>query len=277
MEEQQKRKRRINWLWVAFGLTLVYVVVLGGVLLPATQQCDAAAVPLWQKYLACRPANELGDFLSGAFAPVAFLWLVAAVLIQAQELQAQRAELELTRQELADSREVMKEQAEQARNQAVQAQRQADFIGEQTENLKRQAEDYYRERQDRIFDEALRALHKNVVSQLSNASYKVPTTGGTVVGSFGNYRSMEPEQAIHEMRGALQNIDRSLSKLHTRETPAFPLAPIEALPDSLDKLIEMKNGLSLSHQIKFDSLGLLASREHARSIVDKRQRHAAEG
>ncbi|RVH36392.1 hypothetical protein CN172_30920 [Sinorhizobium meliloti] len=274
MENQQKHKRRINWLFVAFGLTLAYVVLLGGFLLPATLQCEGA-VWLWQKYLSCRPANELGDFLSGAFAPVAFLWLVAAVLIQAQELKAQREELTLTRQELADSRDVMKEQAEQARNQAIQAQRQADFIGEQTENLKRQAEDYYRERQDRIFDEALRALHKSVVLQLSNASFQVPTTEGTVIGRFGDYRNMEPEQAMHEMRGSLQNLDRSIAKLRPREKLSLPSGPISTLSDALEKLIEMRTGLSPSHQIKFDSLGLVTSRECAKSVIDKEQVHAA--
>ncbi|TAU91318.1 hypothetical protein ELI41_23645 [Rhizobium leguminosarum] len=278
MAGKQRGKWRVNWLIVASGLTLAYVFVLGFFLLPATASCpDHFDASLWQKYLACRPANELGDFLSGAFAPVAFLWLVAAVLIQAQELRAQREELALTRRELADSREVMKEQAEQARMQAIQAQRQADFIGEQTENVKRQAEDYYREKQDRIFDEALQALHKNVVSPLSRASYQVPTAAaGTAVGSFSDYRNMEPEKAVHQMRGELQSLSSSLAHLDPRREPVIPIASIKALPDTLGKLIAMKDRLSLAHQIKFDSLGLAESCADAKSIIDLLKKPTAE-
>jgi hypothetical protein len=41
------------------------------------------------------PLGEIGDPLAGIFAPLAFLWLVAAVLVQSQELQEQRKELKL--------------------------------------------------------------------------------------------------------------------------------------------------------------------------------------
>lgn len=277
MEDKQRGRGRVNWLIVAFGLTLAYVFVLGFFLLPATASCtDHFEASLWQKYLACRPANELGDFLSGAFAPVAFLWLVAAVLIQAQELRAQREELALTRQELADSREVMKEQAEQARKQAIQAQRQADFIGDQTENLKRQSEEYYREKQDRIFDEALQALHKGVVSQLSNARYKVPSATGILVGSFADYRNLGPEKAVHQLREALQGLNRSLANLDPSQEPDIPTVSIKLLPDALDKLLAMKDLLSLAHQIKFDSLGLAESCAEAKSIIDILKKPTAE-
>jgi hypothetical protein len=42
--------------------------------------------------------GELGDFFSGAFAPLAFFWLVIAVVIQSKELKEQREELGLTRE-----------------------------------------------------------------------------------------------------------------------------------------------------------------------------------
>ncbi len=79
---------------------------------------------------ACLTANEWGDFLAGVFAPIAFLWLVAAVWIQSDELREQRQELALTRQEMKDNRLVMSEQAEEAR-------KQAEFVGTQTDILKR--------------------------------------------------------------------------------------------------------------------------------------------
>jgi hypothetical protein len=58
--------------------------------------------------------NSLGDLLSGIFAPVAFIWLVAAVNIQSKELSAQRVELALTRSEMEQSRAVMQKQADAA-------------------------------------------------------------------------------------------------------------------------------------------------------------------
>ncbi|YBV97394.1 hypothetical protein M1D80_11060 [Phyllobacteriaceae bacterium JZ32] len=72
--------------------------------------------------------NEQGDFLAGLFAPVAFLWLAAAVFIQAQELSAQRDELKQTRLEVRQNREVAMAQADEAR-------KTSEYIGKQTELL----------------------------------------------------------------------------------------------------------------------------------------------
>jgi membrane-bound lytic murein transglycosylase len=78
----------------------------------------------------CLAAGEFGSYLQGLFAPVAFIWLVAAVWIQSKELGHQREELRLTRTEFEYNREVMKSQAEEAR-------RQAEFVGQQTEAIKK--------------------------------------------------------------------------------------------------------------------------------------------
>ncbi|ESX48813.1 hypothetical protein NLY43_24110 [Mesorhizobium sp. C416B] len=69
--------------------------------------------------------NTFGDFLAGACAPLAFLWLFVATMVQSQELALQREELRLTREEFRQNREVAKQQAEEARMQAR-------FIGAQT-------------------------------------------------------------------------------------------------------------------------------------------------
>lgn len=61
-------------------------------------------------YLSCRSLNELGDFLAGAFAPLAFIWVAGTVFIQSRELAAQRKELELTRKEYALSRDIMQKE-----------------------------------------------------------------------------------------------------------------------------------------------------------------------
>ena len=63
-----------------------------------------------QNVFGCMTANETGDFLAGFFAPLAFLWLAAAVFIQSRELREQRRELALTRNEFALNRQVETEQ-----------------------------------------------------------------------------------------------------------------------------------------------------------------------
>lgn len=56
--------------------------------------------------------NELGDFLAGTFAPLAFLWLFVATMLQRQELALQREELAQSRKALENS---LAQYAEQTR------------------------------------------------------------------------------------------------------------------------------------------------------------------
>lgn len=56
--------------------------------------------------------NHLGDFLSGIFAPVAFIFFVISVLIQRQEFQ-------LTREEMSSSRDELSKQVAQLRLSAM--------------------------------------------------------------------------------------------------------------------------------------------------------------
>jgi hypothetical protein len=262
----KNEKWRLSWLAAATVVTVLYLLFLFAVLLPNTSSCSSNDGSFLSRILSCRTPNELGDFLSGAFAPVAFLWLVAAVLIQAQELRAQREELAMTRQELADSREVMKEQAEQARNQAVQAQRQANFIGEQTENLKRQAEDYYREKQDRMFDEMLRALHKSSISRLSNVSCHIQTDGGMNLFSFPNLREFEHERALFQVSQILTHIAEAMKQLAPSAKWPIPEDRFSSILEGLETLISMEDRLSPAGQIKLASLGLKSSRNSISEI-----------
>lgn len=56
----------------------------------------------WQAFVALEP-NSLGDFLAGAFAPLAFLWLVLGFLQQGKELRFSGRALTLQSVELANS------------------------------------------------------------------------------------------------------------------------------------------------------------------------------
>ncbi len=95
-------------------------------------ECNRTNEPV---VLACLTSNEIGDFLAGAFAPLAFIWLAFAVFIQARELKAQREELSLTRAEMKLSREVAEDAKEATRAQAEEARRSGDYFKKQTEIL----------------------------------------------------------------------------------------------------------------------------------------------
>jgi hypothetical protein len=78
MRNRWAKWKDINWLWVAVVLTAVYVT-------------GVTSVVGWAdiRGFFTNPETELnaiGDFLSGTFAPIAVVWLVAGVMTQRQEL-----------------------------------------------------------------------------------------------------------------------------------------------------------------------------------------------
>ena len=141
--------KRSQWLLMAIGITIFYIIILFFAM-DATKWImdgsrDCSAENWLAKRFNCLTMNELGDFFAGAFAPLAFVWLVAAVLIQSEELREQRKELQLTRESVDSNREVMKAQA-------TEALRQADYIGQQTQILKAEQNDRHAAQLARIFE-----------------------------------------------------------------------------------------------------------------------------
>ena len=87
-EEQPPRQR--NWMALAGIATAAY-----GCFLASTIQLHR----IWDFMNHAVALNEIGDFLAGVFAPVAFVWLVAAVLTQRQELLEARAQFNKSQDE----------------------------------------------------------------------------------------------------------------------------------------------------------------------------------
>lgn len=71
---------KINWLLVAFVVTIAYITFI---------VWKVEFSKIWV-FLSSPDLNEVGDFLAGVFSPLAFIWLVAAVLTQRQELTETR-------------------------------------------------------------------------------------------------------------------------------------------------------------------------------------------
>lgn len=88
----------------------------------------AAEAECWTGRTLCLSPNDMGAFLSGIFAPLAFAWLAWSVVMQSKELALQREELKLTRQEMAEARSVAEETGQQVRAQAEAMTAQTEFL-----------------------------------------------------------------------------------------------------------------------------------------------------
>jgi hypothetical protein len=121
-----------------FVLTVVVLVIAGAIAWPQVVNCwDTWTTwpTLAERYFAvlkppsaCLAPNEIGDFLAGVFAPLAFIWLSWAVVLQSQELRAQRDDNALSREVAKDQRAAMQAQATEAKATAEALQAQAEAM-----------------------------------------------------------------------------------------------------------------------------------------------------
>ncbi|MCY1705266.1 hypothetical protein [Pannonibacter sp. SL95] len=103
--------------WV-YKLILGIMLLLAVLSLPqvATQWLACSWPWFWQPITGpeiapgCLALNEFGDLLAGAFAPLAFGGLIYTVLMQRDELRAQRRELKISQDIASEQRTAMEEQ-----------------------------------------------------------------------------------------------------------------------------------------------------------------------
>ncbi|QDZ01960.1 hypothetical protein FQ775_17125 [Nitratireductor mangrovi] len=153
------------WLYGAAAATVIFLAVAAIIVGPVDWQ-------LWAR-LRNLSLNELGDFLAGLFAPLAFVWLAAAVGIQAQELKSQRRELRLTRKEFEQSRTVAEETRREIAQQAEAARKNAEFVGRQTEILGHQLDRQVTQAADEELSEMLSQLETFLRARfMRNAAFK---------------------------------------------------------------------------------------------------------
>ena len=106
---------KLDWrIWLGVGATVVYLLLA---LVYVLSQGMAEIVSL--------PAENLGSFLEGAFAPLAFLWLVIGYFLQQRELheasralRAQHEEIRIANAQVALQTESLKTSEVHARQQA---------------------------------------------------------------------------------------------------------------------------------------------------------------
>lgn len=150
--------------------------------------------------------NEWGDYVAGAAAPLAFLWVVVAVLLQTWELRAQREDLAISHRELILQREV-------STAQAAEAKRQADFIGMQIAILEEERKDRRRANLANEFDETVEEIHTlvedifdgNVIGFAKSKQHGVQSAL-TFLISLDRKRS-PTQEAVRVMEAAAQRVD----------------------------------------------------------------------
>jgi hypothetical protein len=121
------RLSNLDWrTWFGLVMTLSWLL-LGYTYIRTTVGWDAFTV---------LPADELGNFLEGAFAPLAFLWLVIGYFIQQRELEQNTAALRSQLQQIERSAEQSVIQSEKLAESEVHA-RQETFLTI-AENVRRQ-------------------------------------------------------------------------------------------------------------------------------------------
>ncbi|MEN5299019.1 hypothetical protein ABE530_11805 [Brucella sp. TWI559] len=156
VEIPHKKTKKSRTIWVLSVISLVYIGIVY-LLIKETATCDKVAISanwfkgFWDQYLGCRSVNELGDTLAGAFAPVAFLWLMGAVFIQSQELKAQREELD-------ETQEVMRAQLQVSIQQVEETKASTALFKKQTEMLEKEQQLRQQKESDLLFDSQLAAF-----------------------------------------------------------------------------------------------------------------------
>lgn len=90
--------------------------------------------------------NELGDFLAGAFGPVAFLWLVVGYLMQHSELKLNRISIEKQAQELEFTRLAYEQQIEEFKKSVEVTKDASDFNKDMQRQLYKESVEPYQPR-----------------------------------------------------------------------------------------------------------------------------------
>ena len=97
----------IFWLW----LGLLYIAIVVG----------------WSDFVS-QPAESMGGFLEGAFAPLAFLWLVLGFFLQQRELRSNNEAIQLQYEQMKRSAESAEIQAQAIRDTALHQQQETTLM-----------------------------------------------------------------------------------------------------------------------------------------------------
>ncbi|MEQ8326523.1 MAG: hypothetical protein RLO08_13185 [Parvibaculaceae bacterium] len=205
---------------------------------------------LWHNQVGCMEANEIGDFLAGVFAPLAFLWLIAAVFLQREELSAQR-------KELRDSRAVAQQHVEEAR-------KNVQFIGEQTKMLSEERTQALQTYADHQIDQCILQID-SLFSRIAGHVLATYVASGTKNRMFP-IKKKEEESSAQYIMSSIANFDSSvkkhfcaenfigLKKLQNIEVKKNFTAKLDAVVSAIEEINKVIDGASPSKRLQVSSL-----------------------
>lgn len=234
--------------------------------------------PRWNplgRMFSCLEPNELGDLLAGAFAPLAFLWLVATVWIQSRELKAQRKELALTRKEFEQNRKVAEETRREIAEQAEAARRNAEFVGKQTELLDLQYQKQLQDAVDQEFKQLLGQLN-NFLAVRFHRKAKWLQTSQNLVREF---LAIDCHGDVHECLS--KRIGDFIKRVKLAREEGLPrcqinqhtIKLIRALCEQADRLCERQNDVSISLRVLAANIRLEELHATANEVLEKMEHY----
>lgn len=211
-----------------------------------------------------RQPGNFGDFFSGIFAPVAFLWLVITALMQARELALQRRELQ-------QNRHILQLQAEELKNSVQQFSAQTAIFREQS--AMQMATELERSCYEKI---------GNIGRRLVEISHRITFDHGPENMSGINYAFSDRDAFRELLNGG--HVDEFYSRLPRRlerfkmdmlgmphaapRTTDFPFSELEQICSSIE---EVKKA-AIDHRLggvadKAEAIGLAHLAESIRSVI----------
>lgn len=210
--------------------------------------------PKW-RHLQVAPPNEVGDTLAGLAGVLAFIWLIATVLLQSVELGEQRRVLALQREEMEEQRKATQDMA---RSMSAQAKI---FEGEQEQRMQDRAE--------LLFNEHLRSLilmiresgSHGLVWHFSNGPFDENCDHHERIYSHSLSSKIDGtgliEEVVFEFRAKLkdmgEDLDDGLSQFLfnciPQRTDVIPKIELE-----IEKILSMRAELSKSQKRRLDRM-----------------------
>lgn len=239
-----RRAKNSKWFWnrhnpIAYAAILTALIFVGYLVIGMREVCyEHYCKPNIQIFWESDP-NEIGDTLAGLFSVLAFVWIIATVLLQSRELAAQREQLELATHE--------------SERMATTLQAQTNLMQTQTEMILADSERRRAQDAGLVLDTMLQGL-----SNLLNleAEYFASISNGEPP-IFLPREAEEIDQYILRNRGFAENFFRSIESSGSVST-SRAVAPYIIVRRRVSEIAEVFNSLPEYQVARLRNMGLKA-------------------
>ncbi|WP_170342482.1 hypothetical protein [Ruegeria arenilitoris] len=210
--------------------------------------------PKW-RHLYAAPPNEVGDTLAGLAGVLAFIWLIATVLLQSVELGEQRRVLALQKEEMEEQRKATQDMA---RSMSVQA-----TIFEEEQEQRRRA--YSKDEITAVVSAIV--THAEIIDDEVLWSFDLPNAIGYVVVSqpFRSENSLKVRHFVASLQTTLQTLSRYVNEGPLVERPEKKR--FLELIENVRRLEELGNELAGDQKIRIQYLRIPEFRKILGSLL----------